>query len=300
MKRVLMVSILVFVLAVSSVFAFNLGKQKCWYLIQPAQQVIGVKACVPVCIDPGVLDPGLYQKLVALYQEAVAKGAHANFLSVLQILIAQHTNQQIGVVPAASQSQYFYTHTFSDKLDNWAFYRAGQIQSWQHVTSGKTRYLQLNATGSAMIQAEKIIPIPAYMKGKAVVVTASVMVDLKAAALNSPTDFAAAGVVAHLYNRDYTAYSELPPSQAKAVLWSTSEYPTRHSSFLYPDEEIIFASDPYRTLTGVNIIFWPDVTANMECVKIGLIAFGEGDSASTQADIWISDVRVMLADAEYR
>lgn len=302
MKRVFMVSILVLVLCVSSMFALNLGKQKCWYLIQPVQQ-IGIataKACIPVCIDPGVLEAGLYQKLVALYQEAVAKGAHANFLSVLQILISQHTNQQIGVAVAGSYTQYFYTHAFSDKLDNWSFYRAGEIQSWQHVTSGKTRHLHLNASGSAMIQAEKIVPIPPSMKGKAVVVTATVMVDLKAAALNSPTDYAAAGVVAHIYNQNYTAYSNLAPSLAKAVLWTTSEYPTRHSAFVHSNEEIVFASDPFRTPTGVNIVFWPDVTANMEYLKIGLSAFGNGDPALTKADIWISDVRVMLADAEYR
>jgi hypothetical protein len=283
-------------------FALNLGKQKCWYLIQPTQQiaVAAAKTCVPICIESGYLETGLYQKLVALYQEAVAKGANANFLATLQILISQYSGQQAGIAVSGSYSPYFYTHSFSDKLDNWSFYRSGEIQSWQHVTSGKTRYLHLNQTGNYAIQAEKIIQIPPAMQGKAVVVTATVIVDLKSGTSNPQKEFAAAGVVAHLYNTAYTAYSGIAPDVAKAVLWTTSEYPTRSAPSLAANEEITFASDPLKTPVGVNIVFWPDVTANVQCVKIGLLAFCNGDAAHTAADLWISDVKVLLADAEYR
>lgn len=300
MKRTLfLVIVLVFVF--TSVFALSLGKVKCWYLIESQQQQILIKAggCVPICIENTTLDPVLYQKLVLLYQEAVAKKASANFLLVLQTLIAQCNTGQ-SAIAYSLYSQYSYTHVFSDKLDNWAFYRFGENQSWKHITVTGKRNLYLVQKGSQSIEAEKIIEIPEALRGKAIVISANLIANVKSTSANPNKDFAAAGIIANLYDTNYSAYSEIPPTYGKVEFWTTSEYAMKFAPSIYPQQEIELMTAPLNTPTNTRFIFWPDKTANVKFLKIGLIAFANGLPEEVSAELWVSDISVTFSDAVYK
>ncbi|HPE68995.1 MAG TPA: hypothetical protein P5560_03830 [Thermotogota bacterium] len=272
MKRFLLTGLVLLVL-VTSLLGLNLGKQKQWCLVVPTT------GCV--------LEVDLYQKFMALYQEAHIRMACPEFLVELQALLAQ-----FAPVPGMA----VFSQDFSDSLDHWTFYRKGSQANWDYENSGGNRYLHLSLQGPDMMEAERIIAVPGGLEGKAILVSANIQANLFDDGSAPNQNFSAAGLVVQLFKEPVAQNSFPRPDYGKAQLWTTSRYPLSLSPYRYDNEVITYLEEgTLNTLQPLSVVFYPDVTSGVQYIKVGLTALCSG--SNNRAELWVSDVQVNIVPA---